>query len=60
MVIMFIGNKSDLEFRREVKKEEGEVFVWEYGFIFMEMFVKIVFNVEEVFINIVKEIYEKI
>lgn len=43
---------SDLEVRRDVKKEEGEVFVREYGLIFMEISVKIVVNVEEVIILI--------
>lgn len=43
---------SDLEVRRDVKKEEGEVFVREYGLIFMEILVKIVVNVEEVIILI--------
>ncbi|CAG2195527.1 RAB2A [Mytilus edulis] len=36
MVIMLIGNKSDLEARRDVKKEEGEAFAREHGLIFME------------------------
>ncbi|CAK1551480.1 unnamed protein product [Leptosia nina] len=38
MVIMLIGNKSDLESRREVKKEEGEAFAREHGLVFMETF----------------------
>jgi Ras-related protein Rab-2A len=33
---MLIGNKSDLESRREVKKEEGEAFAREHGLVFME------------------------
>jgi Ras-related protein Rab-2A len=33
MVIMLIGNKSDLEARREVKKEEGEAFAREHGMV---------------------------
>lgn len=33
MVIMLIGNKSDLEARREVKKEEGEAFAKEHGMV---------------------------
>ncbi|CAH0724399.1 unnamed protein product, partial [Brenthis ino] len=33
MVIMLIGNKSDLESRREVKKEEGEAFAREHGLV---------------------------
>uniref|UniRef100_A0A6I8Q255 RAB2A, member RAS oncogene family n=1 Tax=Xenopus tropicalis TaxID=8364 RepID=A0A6I8Q255_XENTR len=60
MVIMLIANKSDLESRREVKKEEGEAFAREHGLIFMETSAKTASNVEEAFINTAKEIYEKI
>ena len=51
---------SDLESRREVKKEEGEAFAREHGLIFMETSAKTAANVEEAFINTAKEIYEKI
>ncbi|VDD97564.1 unnamed protein product [Enterobius vermicularis] len=47
MVIMLIGNKSDLEARREVKKEEGEAFAHEHGLVFMETSAKTAANVEE-------------
>ena len=60
MVIMLIGNKSDLEARREVKKEEGEAFAREHGLIFMETSAKTAANVEEAFIGTAKEIYQKI
>jgi GTPase SAR1 family protein len=60
MVIMLIGNKSDLESRRDVKKEEGESFAREHGLIFMETSAKTAANVEEAFINTAKEIYQKI
>ncbi|XP_069477197.1 ras-related protein Rab-2A [Ambystoma mexicanum] len=60
MVIMLIGNKSDLESRREVKREEGEAFAREHGLIFMETSAKTASNVEEAFINTAKEIFEKI
>lgn len=60
MVIMLIGNKSDLDSRREVRKEEGEGFAREHGLIFMETSAKTAANVEEAFINTAKEIYEKI
>lgn len=60
MAIMLIGNKSDLEARREVKKEEGEAFAREHGLIFMETSAKTAANVEEAFIGTAKEIYQKI
>lgn len=60
MVIMLIGNKCDLDSRREVRREEGEAFAREHGLIFMETSAKTAANVEEAFINNAKEIYEKI
>ncbi|KFD45440.1 hypothetical protein M513_13684 [Trichuris suis] len=60
MVIMLIGNKSDLEARRDVKREEGEAFAREHGLIFMETSAKTAANVEEAFIDTAKEIYRKI
>ncbi|MPC20381.1 Ras-related protein Rab-2 [Portunus trituberculatus] len=60
MVIMLIGNKSDLDSRREVKREEGEAFAREHGLVFMETSAKTAANVEEAFINTAREIYEKI
>lgn len=53
-------NSSDLESRREVKKEEGEAFAREHGLVFMETSARTAANVEEAFINTAKEIYEKI
>jgi hypothetical protein len=41
-------NSSDLEARRDVKKEEGEAFAREQGLIFMETSAKTAANVEEV------------
>jgi Ras-related protein Rab-2A len=42
---------SDLEARRDVKREEGEAFAREHGLIFMETSAKTAANVEEAFIN---------
>lgn len=39
---------SDLESRRDVKREEGEAFAREHGLIFMETSAKTACNVEEV------------
>lgn len=60
MMIILIGNKSDLDARREVKKEEGEAFAREHGLIFMETSARTGSNVEEAFINSAKKIYEQI
>lgn len=58
--ISFFTNYSDLDSRREVKKEEGEAFAREHGLVFMETSARTAANVEEAFINTAKEIYEKI
>jgi hypothetical protein len=39
---------SDLEARRDVKREEGEAFAREHGLVFMETSAKTAANVEEV------------
>lgn len=48
---------SDLESRREVKKEEGEAFAREHGLIFMETSAKTASNVEEVNKRPFKNVY---
>ena len=54
------ANGSDLEARRDVKREEGEAFAREHGLVFMETSAKTAANVEEAFINTAREIYDKI
>ena len=46
--IFIVSVISDLEARREVKKEEGEAFAREHGLIFMETSAKTAANVEDV------------
>lgn len=60
MVIMLIGNKSDLDGRRQVSKDEGEAFAKEHGLIFLETSAKTAANVEEAFINTAAKIYTNI
>lgn len=60
MVIMLIGNKSDLDHRRQVSKEEGEKFAKDHGLIFLETSAKTAANVEEAFIHTAQKIYENI
>lgn len=48
MVIMLIGNKSDLDHRRAVSFKEGEQFAEQNGLIFLETSAKSAANVEQV------------
>jgi len=60
MVIMLIGNKSDLDGRRAVSTREGEDFARENGLIFMETSAKTAANVEQAFIKTAEKIHENI
>jgi Ras-related protein Rab-2A len=60
MVIMLIGNKSDLDHRRQVSRDEGEKFAKEHGLVFLETSAKTAANVEEAFIHTAQKIYENI
>ena len=65
-VIMLIGNKADMEARRQVSTAEGEKFAADHGLIFLETSAKTAANVEEAFVrtaskihdNIVKNVYD--
>lgn len=48
MTIMLIGNKSDLEHRRAVSTQEGQLFAQENGLVFLETSAKSAANVETV------------
>eukprot|EP01061_Rhynchopus_euleeides_P042042 TRINITY_DN73454_c0_g1_i1.p2 TRINITY_DN73454_c0_g1~~TRINITY_DN73454_c0_g1_i1.p2 ORF type:complete len:208 (+),score=82.20 TRINITY_DN73454_c0_g1_i1:88-711(+) len=60
MTIMLIGNKCDLEAKRQVSKEEGEKFAKENGLVFMETSAKTAHGVDEAFVSTARMIYEKI
>ncbi len=45
---MLIGNKCDLEHRRQVSPEEGKKFADEHGLLFLETSAKTAHNVEDV------------
>ena len=60
MTIMLIGNKSDLESKRVVSKEEGEQFAKKNGLVFMETSAKTAQNVDEAFLRTATIIYENV
>jgi len=60
MVVMLIGNKSDLEHRRAVQYDEGRAFADEHGLIFAETSAKTAENVEGAFVDTAEKIYENI
>jgi len=60
MVIMLVGNKSDLERRRAVTVEEGEQFAREHNLIFIETSAKTASNIEEAFVRTAQHIYQRI
>merc|ERR1712072_1312956 len=57
MVIMLIGNKSDLEDSRQVAYEEGLRFAQENGLVFLETSAKTAANVEEAFLMTTRKIH---
>lgn len=48
IVIMLIGNKCDLESKRQVSKEEGAAFAKDHNLLFLETSAKTAENVEQV------------
>lgn len=60
MVVMLIGNKSDLEHRRAVSTYEGKEFARQNGLVFMETSAKTASNVEQAFIKTASTIHGNI
>ncbi|XP_019457720.1 PREDICTED: ras-related protein RABA6b-like [Lupinus angustifolius] len=57
MLVILVGNKSDLGQSREVEKEEGEVFAKTKGLCFMETSALQNLNVEEAFLQMITNIH---
>ncbi|KAJ3426588.1 ras-related protein rab-2a [Anaeramoeba flamelloides] len=58
--IIIVGNKIDLENKREVSEEEGRKFAEENGLWFLEASAKTGHNVNQIFQNMTRIIYQKI
>ena len=58
--MVLVGNKSDLEDKRQVSTEEGQELADKYGMLFFETSAKNGQNVEEIFQNSANEIARKI
>lgn len=60
MLIILIGNKSDLDDQRQVPKDEAENFARRNDLIFFETSAKTSAGVEDAFVSASKEIYKGI
>ena len=60
MVIILVGNKSDLEETRQVPSEEGAAFARKNDLFFFETSAKTAAGVEETFTQATKQIYQGI
>eukprot|EP01023_Acetabularia_acetabulum_P013352 TRINITY_DN1641_c0_g1_i1.p1 TRINITY_DN1641_c0_g1~~TRINITY_DN1641_c0_g1_i1.p1 ORF type:complete len:210 (-),score=18.06 TRINITY_DN1641_c0_g1_i1:216-845(-) len=60
MTVTLVGNKCDLQHKREVSVEEGQAFAKQHGLLFLETSAKSTVNVEEAFVVTARKIHEKI
>lgn len=57
MLIILVGNKSDLAAQRQVPTDEGAAFARKNDLIFFETSAKTAIGVDETFLAATKEIY---
>jgi small GTP-binding protein len=57
--ILLVGNKSDLDFKREVTTEDGTQFARDHGLLFLETSALNGFHVNDAFLSIITEIFNQ-
>ena len=60
MLICLVGNKSDMEGKRVISKEEGEEFARKHGLFFVETSARTAEQIEKAFILTTEGVYEKV
>ena len=60
ITVMLVGNKVDLESKRQVSKEEASTFAKENGLVYIETSAKTAQNVDDAFIKTAQVIYDKV
>lgn len=58
--VILIGNKNDLEHRRQITTKQGEKYASKYGYMFFETSAKTGANIEKIFNEATKKIFESI
>ena len=60
ITVMLVGNKCDLESKRQVSKEEASAFAREMDLVYIETSAKTAHNVDEAFTGTAKSIMDKV
>jgi Ras-related protein Rab-2A len=60
ILLTIVGNKADLQEKRQVSREEAETFAHENNFQYFETSAKSGDNIEELFLSIANQVLNKI
>jgi GTPase SAR1 family protein len=59
IVITLVGNKSDLNMKRQISREQGEAFAKEHGFLFVETSAKSAVGVDSTFLGTAERVWSQ-